>query len=43
MEPSKKKYGFGGGVLWVWITGDEISEHFIVLAIKKVVRYYWFP
>ncbi len=38
----KKKYGFGGGVLW-----DRSWEmkflNILVLAIKKVVRYYGFP
>jgi hypothetical protein len=26
-NPAGKNYGFGGGFLWVWIMGDEISEH----------------
>jgi hypothetical protein len=26
-NPAGKNYGFGGEFLWVWIMGDEISEH----------------
>jgi hypothetical protein len=42
MGTQQENYGFGGGFLWVWIMGDEISEHSSACH-KKVVRYYGFP
>jgi hypothetical protein len=42
MEPSRKKIMGLEGFLWVWVMGDEISEHSSACH-KKVVRYYGFP
>jgi hypothetical protein len=38
----EKKYGLGGGLLWVRLWEMKFLN-ILVLAIKKVVRYYGFP
>jgi hypothetical protein len=41
MEPSRKKImGLGG--LWIWIMGDEISEHSSACH-KKSCKILWVP
>jgi hypothetical protein len=38
----EKKYGFGGGFLWARLWEIKFLD-ILMLAIKKVVRYYGFP
>jgi hypothetical protein len=40
--PAGKSYGFGGGLLWVRLWEMKLLN-ILVLAIKRVVRYYGFP
>jgi hypothetical protein len=42
MEHSRNKLWVWRGVLWVWIIGEEISEHSSACH-KKVLKYYGFP